>query len=241
MGAITISDANPSVLGVDIVHWWDGTDTSRQTLVGGKLSEWTDKIGGIAATQSTDALRPAAPTLDGEVRFTGTNINLALPILSRSYIEHTWFLMLARLKWSVFGPASGSLFTINGSSTSTGMRQPWCGYTKAGSIVDAQWWNGNSNKVSAAAATDDAWHSIVGRREVGACYLSVDGGAEVSLAGTLALPIPGAGATAGLIGDFRTTGSIDWGLDTLIIGQRDRTPTEIAHLHRWAKNRRGIA
>lgn len=237
MPTITVRDGTPRVLGVDLVHWFDGSDTAHQTLAAGKLSAWTDKLDAtIVASQPTDALRPAAPTLDGEVRFTGTNINLPLPLMPRSNIEHTWFLMLARFKWSVFGPNSGSLFAVNGVSGTLGMKQPYCGYTKAGALVFSQWRNGGgNNEIDIAAPGDDVWHSIVGRRVDGACYLSIDGGAEAQLAGTLALPYPLSGQ-AGLIGDYIATGSIDWGLKHLIFGQGDRTPDDVKHLHQWARS-----
>src|SRR5690348_2046149 len=75
----------PASLGVDLIHWWDASDISSLTIDRGtgRLTAWRDKVGGIVASQSSQAHRPLVR--QGEVRFAGTGIALNVPNLSRAY------------------------------------------------------------------------------------------------------------------------------------------------------------
>jgi hypothetical protein len=240
--SVQVRSVHPTVFGKNLIAWWDASDTANQTLTSGKLSSWTDRIGGVAATQATAALRPTVAA--SEVRFAGNNINLGLPLMPRSYTEHRWFLMLCRVKWSTVAPGDGTLFSINGFSGSKGMRQPFCGYTKAGAHIDVQWLNQDAsgqnqyNQLSVVASGDDLWHSVVARRVGGVYSLSIDKGTEQSAGTNLALPLPVAGQT-GLIGDYNNA-NLEWGLDTLILGQGDLTPDDVGRLHSYAMTRRNL-
>lgn len=227
----------PHVLGVNLIHWWDALDRANQTSdhTSGKLTAWRDKVGGTVAFQPTDALRPVARR--SEVRFAGSAIRLLLPKLSRAYIEHTWFLMLFRVVWSTVGSPDGSLFAVNGYQGSDGMRQPLCGYVRRGSMVNSVWVNSGATNLARVPATgDDVWHSVVCRRpDGGPNYLSIDGRRERTAGTNTALPLS---QSEGIIGDFREK-HLEWGLDTLIIGQGSLMPKDVAKLHAWAMWRRG--
>jgi hypothetical protein len=78
------------------------------------------------------------------------------------------------------------------------------------------------------------WHSFLARRSEDGYLASIDGGPEVSLPGNPAQNLFGG---PGIIGDYR--GASNWGLDTLLIGQRELTAADVQKLHAWALWRRG--
>lgn len=239
----SIFGADAAVKGLDIVHWWDASDSPNQTLDGtsGKLTSWTDKVGAKPATQTTDANRPSVA--NSEVRFTGANISLSVSSFSRAYIEHTWFLILFRINWAGSAATTdGSLFSVNGTTTSVGMRTPMLKYTTSTTIVEPVWKNTvSANQLNVTASGSDVWHSLVARRAPDGAYASLDGAAETFAAGNAAMDlVPTGQSWTGLIGNFQTTTSVDWGLDTLILGQGSLTAGDVAKLHAWAMWRRGI-
>jgi len=229
----------PHVFGVNLIHWWDAADAANQTIdrASGRLVSWRDRVGGIVVSQPTEALRPLVRKREVEIRFAGRGISLMLPNLSLAYIEHTWFLMLFRVRWSMVGSADGSFFAVNGYDGGDGTRQPFCGYVRRGSIVTSMWANsGSPNAVGVSAAGNNIWHSVVSRRLAGGPnHLSVDGGPEQIGGANTALPLS---QSSGVIGDFRST-YLDWALDTLIIGQGELAPADVTKLHAWAMWRRG--
>lgn len=42
-----------------LLHWWDADDADTIVESGGLVSSWTDKVGGIVLSQSTEALKPS--------------------------------------------------------------------------------------------------------------------------------------------------------------------------------------
>lgn len=253
----TIFGADPSVWGTDITHWWDTDDPANMIFdaTSGKLSQWNDKVyaPNYKMTQATDSKRPTV--VDGEVRFNGVGQNMSFNAIGRSTWENWWIFMLFRINWTASGPGSdGYLFAVGGVTPypySVGRSQPRVDYLRSTKQVQTVWMhtdmrggeNGSvvtENKFPKTISTDDQWHTMIGRRVANGAYISIDGGAESFVAGKGAMPrLRQASSPTGFLGDNSTSNNLVWGIDTLIIGQKDLTSTERAKLHAWGLRRRG--
>jgi hypothetical protein len=225
----------PSMLGPNLLHWWDARQNVTYDQFSFSISSWVDRASASECTQPTTSLRPFYDPEAHEVRFLNDQ-RLIIPGFSRAHTEHHWFAFTFRVHWTGMTGSGGQLFAINGTG-GTDSRQPNLAYVIPTPTVTANWRNANGSNGTPISVPggDDVWHVVVGRRVVGGTYVSIDGGTETFLACNPALNLPNIGVETptGQIGDIAARG-IQLGVDSLVLGQRFISAADVARLQGWA-------
>lgn len=218
--------AAPEDLGALVWLRWSASD-----LPDGPVASWVDSAGGVAATQADPLRRPVKSGSAVQFR----NSVLEFPYQPHAHYAHRALLMIFRADVAK-GNAEGSIFSVNGISGSTGMRQPAVTYTRAGNIVSPQFRSSTGYNGVSLAGGDGQWHVLLSRVVDGKHYASIDGGTE-QVVGDGRARVKFNGSPNGLIGEAST---IELDIREIIILQDELTAANAARLIGWAAWEAGI-
>jgi len=124
---------------------------------------------------------------------------------------------------------------MNGNGGGDG-RQPSMNYQASSKSVSCRWKTpADQNEILLNAPNDDEWYSFLSRRAPEGVYASINGGPETFLACNPAMMNSG---LPSVIGD--TSADLDFGLDTILLGQGTLSQNDIDTLHGWGTWRRGV-
>lgn len=251
----SVLGTDPTFKGLDCTHWWDAQEPSTMTFdaTSGKLTKWLDRVASFDMTQTIDTRRPSVQS--GEVRFSGILQTMTIKSFTRAPFENWWIFMIFRINWTGSGAGgNGNLLCINGvapAATAIGRSQPRVEYLRTAQQVQTVWTHTDQrggdkgsavveNKTPVSIAGSDVWHTMLARRVPTGAYISIDGATETFVAGAGSMPrLPSDSEPTGFLGDNSASNNLVWGLDSLIIGQKDLTATERQKMHAWGLHRKG--
>ena len=135
----------------DPAFHFDASIASSYTLVGGKVSSWTNQYGGQLLTQTVDAYRPTLTTQNGLTAFAFTTVNetrmensTGIPMSFGSYCivykntnTSNYSSPIATNVSNNVTHGGGSNTLINGNSNSGGGGYTWINRTQVGTPTDA--------------------------------------------------------------------------------------------------------
>lgn len=240
---------DPTVFGTqDLIRWWDATTGITLDPASHLVKSWSDKIIGQTANQADTRRQSTWPNTD-ELRMNGVGKAHNIGTVSRANFEFKWLMMLLRFNWTAMATTTDqSFFLINGQSNAAGQKQPQLRYLHATHQLRIIW-HANDGDVSLTVdvpGADDTWHSFVFRRDDDGIYGSVDGAAETSFACYPRAFLPTGSQPIGYFGNGfisvsnpASTIVTNLGFDSVVFGQREISPDEIAAAHAWMLWKRG--
>lgn len=234
---------SPRDLGRSLLGYWDAEEAATIHHTGGSVNYWTDRIGDYTAAQSVGGSKPvySGTSFGGRpgLTFDGIDDNLSMPSIpfpTGSDACEMWALVRQdaaqedQFNRTVFGYGN-----LSGASRRALRRvQQLDGINRASCLV------GDGSTAKTAIATDGDFsgiHIIRARVTPTSGHISIDGGAEGSIAG---VPATSAGGET-LIGSLTASAQFYKGVINSILVTSPLTIEQVTPLMAFLKQRGGIA